>query len=237
VDVSARLLWNERSARLKLVFPCGDRATFDVPGAIIDREPNLGEVPGGRFVRISGPLGDVGFASDALYNFDCTAGVFRATVCRASRYADDVKTYARHEAWRAAVDAGELKFNFLLTCGDVQELSKLARHLEQPPVALIVPPHDGKLGRSGSLGELKPDTLRLLALKPAADGKGLILRVQETAGRATQPKLTLLGKTVRLTKVPAHRIATWRLTRGSRASHGSRGKAWKAKLTDATELA
>jgi alpha-mannosidase len=231
VDISARLLWNERSARLKLVFPCGDRGAFDVPGATIDREPDIGEVPGGRWVRVSGPLGDVGFASDSLYNFDCTAGVMRATVCRASRYADDVKTYPRHEPWRAAVDAGELKFKFLIAGGDVQELATLARQLEQPPVVMLVPPHEGALGRSGSLGELKPDTLRLLALKRAADGKGLVLRVQETAGRAAQPKLTLLGKSVRLTKVPAHRIMTWRLTQASR------GGAWKAKLTDATELA
>jgi alpha-mannosidase len=139
-----------------------------------------------------------------------------------------VKTSPRSEPWRAAVDAGELKFNFLLASGDDPRLPQLARELEQPPVTLTVPPHDGKLGRSGSLGALEPDTLHLLALKPAADGKGLILRVQETSGQATQPKFTLKGKTIRLPKVPANRIATFRLTKAKTG--------WKVRATSITEL-
>src|SRR5439155_26649317 len=54
VDVNARVFWNERSARLKLVLPAGDRAEFQVPGATVKRAPNLGQVPGGRWVRITG---------------------------------------------------------------------------------------------------------------------------------------------------------------------------------------
>jgi alpha-mannosidase len=228
VDISARVFWSERSARLKLVMPAGDRAEFQVPGATVAREPNLGQVPGGRWVRVTGPRGLFGFASDALYDFDCSAGEFRATVCRASRYADDVHTPAdRDEPWRAAVDAGELKFSFLISPGDDQ-LPTLARELEQPPVAMLVPPHRGTLGRSGSLAALIPESIHLLALKPAEDGKGLILRVQETAGRTTQPKLRLLGANVRLSKVLPHRIATWRIVRTARG--------WKATRTDATEL-
>ena len=184
--------------------------------------------PGGRWVRVSGARGSLGFASDALYNFDAGHGVFRATICRASRYADDVRTMPRAESWRAAVDCGELRFKFLLCDGDDETLPLLARELEQPVVSLPVPPHPGKLGRSGSLGQLEPASLHILALKPAADGKGLILRVQETSGSATVPKLTLMGKQVRLPKVPANQIVTWRLTKSA--------KVWKAKATDATEL-
>jgi alpha-mannosidase len=226
VDVAARVMWNERSARLKLLFPCGDRAEFQVPGATVHRPPDLGQVPGGRWVRVSGPRGTVGFASDALYDFDCAAGVFRATVCRASRYADDVRTAPDHEPWRPAVDAGELKFKFLLTRA-LDPLPVLSAEQEHPPVTLLVPPHPGKLGRSGSLGQLAPATLRLLALKPAEDGRGLILRLQETAGRATAPKLKLFGQSIRLPRLPAHRIATVRLRKSARG--------WTASATDATE--
>jgi alpha-mannosidase len=234
VDVSARVLWNERSARLKLVFPAGDRAEFQVPGATVERSPNLGQVPGGRWVRVTGPRGLFGLASDALYDFDCSAGEFRATICRASRYADDVNTPADHEPWRAAVDAGELKFKFLMSPGDAR-LPILARELEQPPVALLVPPHaspngpsnGGNLGRTGSLAELGPQAIEILALKPAEDGNGLILRLQETKGRPTQPKLKLFGATVRLPLIAPHRIATFRLR--------STGRSWKATPTDSTE--
>jgi alpha-mannosidase len=228
VGIDARVFCNERSARLKLVMPAGDRAEFQVPGATVAREPNLGQVPGGRWVRVTGPRGLFGFASDALYDFDCSAGEFRATVCRASRYADDVHTPAnRDEPWRAAVDAGELKFKFLISPGDAR-LPMLARELEHPPVAMLVPPHEGELGRSGSMGQLTPGTVQLLALKRAEDGKGLILRVQESAGRATQPKLRLFGKPVRLGKVPAHKIMTWRLLRTSRG--------WKSIPLNTSEL-
>jgi alpha-mannosidase len=227
VDVSARVFWNERSARLKLVMPAGDRAEFQVPGAAVTRPPNLGQVPGGRWVRITGPRGTVGFASDALYDFDAQGGEFRATVCRASRYADDVRTPPDHEPWRPAVDAGELKFKFLISPGD-ERLPMLARELEQPPVALLVPPHPGTMGKAGSLAELSPPTVQLLALKPAENGKGLILRVQETAGQAVKPKLHLLGRAVSLPRLAPHRIATWWLQPSSRG--------WKVMPTDVTEL-
>ena len=230
VDVSARVLWDERSARLKLVMPVGDQAEFDVPAASVTRGPN-GEVPGGRWVRVTGSNGSTfGFASDALYNFDTKDGLFRATVCRASRYADDVHTNAPERPWQPAVDAGELRFNFLISPGD-EKLPALAEQLEQPPVAILVPPHAGASGgnwkRSGSLASIGPDNLKMLALKPAEDGKGLILRVQETSGKATQPQLKIGGKTVRLSRVGGHRIATWRLT-------GKPG-AMKAKETNIAE--
>jgi alpha-mannosidase len=38
VEIDARVFWNERSARLKLVMPAGDRAEFQVPGARRHRE-------------------------------------------------------------------------------------------------------------------------------------------------------------------------------------------------------
>jgi alpha-mannosidase len=265
VDVSARVLWDERSARLKLVMPVGDEVEYDVPGGRVTRgatvkklkselrggmNPDittedadaarrfalgglegelkpLGEVPGGRWVRVKGAGGATfGFASDALYNFDAKDGAFRATVCRASRYADDVHTNSSERPWQPAVDNGELKFNFLISPGD-EKLPQLAEELEQPPVSILVPPHKGKWRRAGSLASLGPENIKLLALKPAEDGKGLILRVQETSGKATNPQLKIAGKTVKLSRVEANRIGTWRLT-------GKPG-AMKAKATNIAE--
>ncbi len=48
LDVAARVLWNERAARLKLVLPgFGTEGEFEVPGGIAHRGV-VGEVPGGR---------------------------------------------------------------------------------------------------------------------------------------------------------------------------------------------
>ncbi|MEI6085443.1 MAG: glycoside hydrolase family 38 [Verrucomicrobiota bacterium] len=211
VDVSARVFWDDRSARLKLVMPAGDRAEFEVPGGRVVRGPS-GEVPGGRWVRVLGKSGPFGFASDALYNFDCKNGEFRATVVRASRYGNDVKTPPDAELWRPAVDSGELRFRFLINPGNAA-LPALAQELEQPPVVLLVPAKPGKLPRTGSLATLTPATVQILALKKAEDGRGLILRVQETSGKACTPQFTWLGKKLKLGKLAGNAIASWRITR------------------------
>ena len=90
-------------------------------GALVPGDGTLrreaGEVPGGRWVRVHSDRGTFGFASDALYNFDLKDSQFRATVVRASRYADDAKLSANEETWRPAIDAGELRFRFLISPG------------------------------------------------------------------------------------------------------------------------
>ncbi len=213
VDVSARVLWNERQARLKLVMPVGARtAEFEVPGARIRREP-CGEVPGGRWLRTR----NFGFASDALYCFDCRNGELRATVVRASGYALSATNQPQSDAvasrlrpWRPAVDCGELRFRFLINPGN-DELPVLAQWLEQPPVSLVVPAKAGKLPRIGSVAALRPASLQMLALKKAEDAKGLVLRVQETSGKATSGALTWCGQKLGLGTVRAGTIASWRL--------------------------
>lgn len=226
----ARVLWNETAARLKLVMPVGGHAAeFDVPGATVLRKP-CGEAPGGRWVRVLGRGGKpvLGFASDALYDFEQTAnGALRATVARASKYA-----YSPHATPRSgfdfdpAVDCGELKFQFLLTGGG-PGLDRLASELEQPPVAFISRVSAGVLPRSGSFASLRPASLQLLALMPAFDGDGLVVRVRETSGRAAKAVLDWLGAPLSLGTVPGNRIASFRLRKG-------RG-GWKAARTDIAE--
>ena len=209
VDVSARVLIDDRSARLKLVFPAGDQVDYEVPGSVVHRRP-AGEVPGARWARVHGKNGGMGFASDALYNFDSEKGEFRATVARASRYANDVKTDEAAELWRPAVDCGELKFRFLVT-NVKADLPRLAAELEQAPVVLMVPPGKGKHKRTGSLLELTPTSARLLALKRAEDGPGFILRAQAAPGKAVKVSALWLGNKIQLGALNGGEIATWKL--------------------------
>ncbi|MFN6093700.1 MAG: glycoside hydrolase family 38 C-terminal domain-containing protein [Verrucomicrobiota bacterium] len=209
VDVSARVLIDDRSARLKLVFPAGDQVDYEVPASVVHRGP-AGEVPGARWARVHGKNDGMGFASDALYNFDSEKGEFRATVARASRYANDVETPANAELWRPAVDCGELKFRFLVTHAKA-DLPRLAAELEQAPVVLTVPPGKGKQKRTGSLFEITPSSVRLLALKRAEDGRGFILRAQTAPGKAVKVSMLWLGKKIQLCALNGGEIATWKL--------------------------
>ncbi|MBA3547796.1 MAG: hypothetical protein H0T76_15040, partial [Nannocystis sp.] len=156
------------------------------------------------------PRGSVGFASDALYNFDAKDGVLRATIARATYYANDIYNDPAADPWRPSVDAGELRFRFLLAPGD-EQLPRLAQELEEPPHALLVAPRAGDLGRSGSFASLAPASLRLTALKPAEDGDGVVVRVLEGAGKDTAASLDWLGQKLDLGLVKAHSLASWRV--------------------------
>ena len=215
VDVEARLLWNERAARLKLSLPAGiSAADYAVPGAVVRRPAALGEVPGGPWVRALDRAGRpaLGFASDALYGFDIAGGALRPSVARASGYSFSPHHGEALDIARPATDLGELRFRFALAPGDAP-LARLADELEQPPLVQIAPNSaPGMLGRAGSLAALSPASLRMLAFKPAEDGSGdLVLRVQETAGRAAAASLGWLGQTFPLGRVGAHAIASWRI--------------------------
>lgn len=222
VDVAARVFWVERSARLKLRFPVGEEAEFEVPGATVKRKP-CGEVPGGKWVTV-GPK--FGVATDALYNFDCGNGALNATVVRATRYADDVPTPADSQPWLPATDMGELKFRFLMTAA-VRDMPRLARELEQPPVVVLVPSKKGRLPRSGSLASLQPESLHLLALKRAETGRGFVLRAQATAGKPVQARLDWMGSSIKLGAVRGGQIVSWLLE--------STKNGWKAKVVDLAE--
>jgi len=225
-DFAAHVFLDERSARLKLLLPAGDRAEFDVPGAAIRRDP-CGEVPGGRWVRVTGRAGVLGFASDALYSFDAVRGVLRPTIARATRYGSTAIHNARKMPWQHAVDAGELHFRFLISPGD-ERLPRLADELDEPPVCQIVPPKSGKLPRAGSLMALSPSGVRVLAFKPAEDGSGFILRVQNRLDRAVTPRLNLLGRTVSLPRAEPWRIVSWYLRR--------KGRGWVVRSVSIPEL-
>ncbi len=214
VDASARILWNERSARLKLVMPCAARdAMFEVPGGIVRRGP-CGEVPGGRWVRVSsaGPVSRLGFASDALYGFDIKNGALRATVVRATRYSDDRVVGADAEPWTPAADAGELRFRFFLSPGGA-ELPAEARVLEEPVVAMTVPRGKGARPRTGSLLRLDPPSLRIVALKPAEKGDGVVIVLQSTDGKPALARVQWIGSELALGRIEAGKIAAWRLSR------------------------
>lgn len=225
VDASARVLWCEPGARLKLHFPAGDIADFEVPGGVVEREP-IGEVSALRWVRVTGGGPGAGFASDALYNVDCKDGELRATICRSPRFSDPHGAPADATPWKGRIDIGEHRFKFVLTPPDA-DLSAEADLLEQPPVALYVQPSPGDMPRQGSFLDLQPASLRVLAVKPGPRSGEIVLRVQNTTGRAQKARATLLGQSVTLGRVEDSEIVGWMIRR--------RKDQWTADRCDAVE--
>ena len=212
LDVSARLFWDERCARLKLGFPGmgGYQAvTYEIPGGSITRG-GVGEVPGRRWALAQGTAGDLGFASDALYAYNLKDGIFYTTLARATRYTADYLASPDEHPWRPVVDRGELRLRFLLT-RNTEQLARLADQLEQPPLVWPAPSLPGPWGRSGSLFSLAPDELRMIAIKPAEDGNGYILRLHNPTGRDLQPHLTWLDQQLPLKPILPKGTLTFRL--------------------------
>jgi alpha-mannosidase len=221
VDVSARVLWDERCARLKLQLPGGfTSAVYDVMGGCVERGA-VGEVPGGRWVQLNGPDHALGFASDALYGFNlASSGALQATVVRASRFTHEGRATVEQFPWYPVMDCGELRFQFLLTC-DPQRLPRLATELEQPVLVAQALPSAGEWPAAGSWMHLEPEQAQLLALKPAEEGDGWILRVQGLPGGAVTPQLTWHGQAIAIATLQPGQIQTYRLVQS--------GGAWQAR--------
>lgn len=204
VDAGVRMMWDERSARVKLVFSgCGDIGTFDVPGATIVRESGCGEVPANRWVQAKGKAGTIGFASDSISSFELTAGEFRPTIARASRYADGSTIGPDEEPWLAATDIGELKFNFLLT-DKPETVPTLARQLERPIIVQTVARGAGTRSPNGALGSVEPNSVEVLAIRQGETG-AITVRLRETAGLRTDAHIRI-GTTTAQCALNAHAI-------------------------------
>ena len=219
IEVLARIFWNERLGRLKLILPLGEQADFEVPGGQVQRGPR-GEVPGGRWPRITGADAPRP-GSSATRSITLIAKTTNSapTIVRATRYAYGRKILEDFP-WLPTLDTGELKFTFELTPGNVN-LVQRADRLEQPVITLPGPAKPGPLTKTGSLMSLEPATVRLLALKPALDGNGWIVRMQELAGLPTQPTLTLLGQPIPLHRLEKYQIASYRLRATGQAWAGN----------------
>ncbi|MFA6288928.1 MAG: glycoside hydrolase family 38 [Opitutaceae bacterium] len=206
LKAEGRLLWNERSARLKLVMPCKGRLDYDVPGGRISRD-DKGQVPGGRWTVRSRRGGSLGFCSDVLGDFDATPEELRVTLARATRYANDVPTDTQEKKWQPATDCGGLKFQFCFF-DDALLPDDAVDALLHPPLATIAPGLKGPWSKSGSFGRLSPDSVRLLSLEHIGE-KQLRIRVQNR-GESSSAGVFVLGDTrLELGTLGSQQIATF----------------------------
>lgn len=219
VHVEGRLLWNERSARLKLVLPCAGATRCEVPGSAISRDVE-GQVPVGRWITRTTGSTLTGFASDVLSDADATADELRITIARASRYANDVETRAEEELWRPAVDSGELKFQFRLFDGAV-EPDVVVDDLLFPPVPATVPATSGRLPRTGSLGRVFPETVKLLSAELAAADR-LKVRLQNREDGTMDARLVLGTSDVSIGELRPGEIRTLIVKKSKSLSEGWR---------------
>ncbi len=205
-EIRERVIWNERSTMLKMEVPLGFRPEATVSetpysAAARDVPKHHVEQSNQRWVKAveAGGRRWVGIVNSASYAHSITGSTLYANVLRSPPYGtswltDEVPE--REDRYILRHDQGEHEVQFGLlfgTGGNNLPLVQAAAMMNVPPVWLAYrPPGPQQANRASAappLVEIEPATVELVALKRAEEGKGLVLRLMEHAGRKTECRL------------------------------------------------
>jgi len=189
--------WREREQILKLEVPtalASPRVFAKVPGAAAERQANGDEEPYQDWVAVQGRAGNedytVGLVNNSTYSYDCLQGLLRTILVRSAPFARHDPFQVPHNDAGAWQDQGRQERRFWLARGKgpfaALELDRLADEMQTPAEYVMDSAHEGTEAWERSFIRLSGAGVGLLALKRAERGDGLVLRVQERAGRQTE---------------------------------------------------
>jgi alpha-mannosidase len=207
LELRFRIQWNEWRKRLKLSIPTICRApevTCEIPGGAITRPADGQEHPQGRWMIIHDngmePQAGLAVVNSGQYGCDVKDGEIRISLLRSPLYCYE-RTFQLDQAHRQTVmDQGVHELRLLLMAGLPSDLRDrvpgLADWISAPPAVLPHYPIGAGSMPTEELLCLNPRSIRLLACKQSWDGKGLILRLQETRGERTVAQVEFASPTV-----------------------------------------
>jgi alpha-mannosidase len=185
VTFSTRVDWRETDRLLKAAFPVAvhaRRATYEIQFGHIDRPTHWStpwdkakfEVPAHRWADLSEAGYGVALINDCKFGYDIKDSCLRLSLLRAPTSPDP------------QADRGEQQFSYALYPheGDFRNAHVVQRAYEfnVPLTALPVVAWEGAPGRQHSFFRVDCDHVILDTVKPAEDGRGLILRLYEAFG-------------------------------------------------------
>jgi alpha-mannosidase len=206
VDFCLHAEWYERDCCLKVAFPSaaegGGTATFEAPLGSIARPARGGaEVPAQRWIDVSNDARGVSLLNDCRYAFDVEGSRLRMTVVRGIPDLDPEADVGAHELryalyphagdWRAG--AGDTvrqgwAFNMPLIARQALRRAGMIAPWIARGINHAMPPAFGFLG-------VAPPNVVLSAFKLEQEdwgpGSPVVVRLYETAGLATEARLTL----------------------------------------------
>ena len=188
--------WHEHEQILKLEVPTrlnSSKVFAKVPGAIIQRIPNGDEEPCQDWVAVEGAIGaqsyTVALINNSTYSYDCLDGLLRTILIRSAPYARHDPTPAVDGGIFEWEDQGRQERTIWLVRGKGGyiglSLDRLAQELQTPAEYVLESRHEGTEPWEQSFLEIGPSNVEILALKYPEVGSGVIVRLQERAGRPT----------------------------------------------------
>ena len=220
IHVSVRLRLNEKLVQVKLLFDSGIRDAElirEVPGGLVNCETHGREEPMQRFMIAAKDGAGLAVLNDCKYSASIKDGVLAFIAARSCGYADHRGVQNdRHEYSMEHLDIGVQKFRYDIMpySGDLPAVFRAAEELNAEFITIHETYHNGPLPQSASkVGQLS-DNVTVSALKPAEDGRGVIVRLSEIAGKEADVTATILG-----TEIAAHvkpfDILSYRIFEGS----------------------
>jgi alpha-mannosidase len=186
--------WRERHILLKAAFPLaasGPFATYEIPYGTIDRpttrnnsvEKAKFEVPAMRWADLGDGQHGMSLINESKYGYDAVGNVLRLSLLRAPTWPDP------------DADQGRQRFSYALYphTGDWKQALSV-RHgydFDYKLKAMQVEAHAGELSQRHSFAGIAETNVVLTAMKRSEDGKGLVMRFYESAGKGGNVTLTV----------------------------------------------
>jgi len=194
VRVHAELFLNDRLVMVKLCVNTGvDDAAFtrELPGGMLTLIPNGRELPMQRWMHMN----QLAVVNTNKYSCSANAGEMRMVIARSCHFADHFAE--RNQRVNLAYqDLGEQILDYaLMASNDFAAITRTAEELNT--VFPVVPEtyHRGSLPQECTNCSVDCDNVTVIAIKPAEDGNGYIVRLAETAGKKTTAQITVQGRT------------------------------------------
>ncbi len=215
VELRFRILWRAERAILKLEIPLKAEASgvlVKMPAEVAERAADGNEYPCHDWLQVATAAGTLGVINDGTYAYDVQPGRIRFILARGIPFAEH-PPFGYHDTRHVEfTDQHWIERRFLLVPGARRpgELDRLAQEFQIP--AELVPDngHGGDQPWSGEGLRVEPDSISVLAIKPAEQGIGTVLRIQEFSGTRNQARIAWRGRIHDL-ELAAWEILTLRL--------------------------
>ena len=191
IEVDVRLDMQEKFRMLKLCFPVNTAqpvALAEVSYGYIERPCDGCEETGHRWMAIAGSEGGIGLLNNGKYSFCAEDSELRLTVANTSVFADHYGQNTRDELCiHADMGLQEFRYAIVPMDGNWKEanLPRRGEVFNRRLPWIVETYHEGPLPTIYSGLSVSADNVSAGALKRGEDGTGYILRLNETAGRAT----------------------------------------------------
>ncbi len=199
---------------VKLCFPTGLAAAdayASMPGGFLPKAADGVEQPCQRWAALAQGGEGVTVVNDGRYGVSFEGGELRLAIARSAYFADH---FGQRDDRMEPMDYGETEVRLLLLPGfRPEQADRAAEALCMPARTLLEGQHEGGAEVPAQGISIDSDHVRLAALKQAENGRGLILRLIETAGRPATARVAF-GVFEFMASLPPMGIRTWFLRDG-----------------------